>query len=61
MDNAILEAQLVSLEGQLALAPAGSPQAAAIQAQISTLQIELDENPVVPHMFPHIFPHFHGK
>jgi len=53
MDRAILEAQLVTLEGELALAAPGSVEQATLQAQVLTLQNEIDESPVVPHLFPH--------
>jgi hypothetical protein len=58
--NELLEAQLATLNAELAAAVPGSPQAIALQSQISTLEIELSENPVVPHIFPHFFPGPHG-
>jgi hypothetical protein len=65
MDRAILEAQLASLEAQLAVAAPGTPQQAMLQSQVMTLQNELAEEPVVPPFFPHVFPHggggFHGR
>jgi hypothetical protein len=61
MDRELLEQQLASLEAELAAAVPGSPQAVAFQSQISTLEIELADEPVVPHIFPHFFPHPHGK
>lgn len=54
MDRAILEAQLASLEAQLAVAPPGSVQQITLQSQITTLQNELAYEPVVPPIFgPH--------
>ena len=61
MDRVILEGQLASLTAQLALAPAGSPQAITIEAQIQTLQNELAEDPVVPPIWgPHPWNHGGG-
>jgi hypothetical protein len=54
MDRVILEGQLTALEAQLAATPAGSPEQAALQAQVMTLQNELAEEPIVPPIFgPH--------
>jgi hypothetical protein len=54
MDRAILEAQLLALEAQLAVLPAGSPESVTVEAQIQTLQNELAYEPVVPPIFgPH--------
>ncbi|MBO0881554.1 MAG: hypothetical protein J2P17_14680 [Mycobacterium sp.] len=58
MDRAILEAQLASLEAQLATLPAGSPASVTVQSQITVLQNELAEEPVVPPIFgPHPWQH----
>jgi hypothetical protein len=61
MDRAILEAQLVALEGQLAVTPPGTPEAMTLQAQIVTLQNELAYEPVVPPIWgPHPWHGGHG-
>jgi hypothetical protein len=53
MDRAIIEAQLVSLQAQFAMAPAGSPQAVMLEQQIAVLQNELADEPIVPPIFFH--------
>lgn len=54
MDRALLQAQLLELEGQFAMAPPGSPQALTLQGQIAMLENELSETPIVPPIFgPH--------
>lgn len=60
MDRAILEAQLATLEAELLVATPGSPQQVTIEAQITTIQNELADEPVTPHIFPHNGPHGHG-
>jgi hypothetical protein len=60
MDRAILEAQLAELEAELAVAAPGSVQQVTLQAQVTTLQNELADEPVVPPIFHH-GPHAHGK
>jgi hypothetical protein len=54
MDRAILQAQLTELEAELALAAPGSVEQATLQAQVMTLENEIADEPVVPHIFgPH--------
>lgn len=48
MDRAIIQAQLLALEAQLALAPAGTAQWEMIQSQIQVLTNELSYEPVAP-------------
>jgi hypothetical protein len=62
MDRAILEGQLAALESQLAALPPGSPESVTVQAQITVLQNELAEQPIVPPIFgPHPWHGPHGR
>jgi hypothetical protein len=54
MDRAILEAQLLALNAQLATLPPASPQAVMVESQIQTITNELAFEPVAPPIWgPH--------
>lgn len=58
MDRVILEAQLATLQAEMLIAAPGSVQQVTIEAQITTIQNELADEPVTPPIFG---PHgFHG-
>jgi hypothetical protein len=54
--DAEVEAQIATLTSELEATPAGTPQAATIEAQIAVLQNEVAEDPLVPPIFPNFFP-----
>lgn len=60
MDRAILEAQLATLQAEMLIAAPGSVQQVTIEAQITTIENELAESPVVPPIFGPHGPHGGG-